>query len=441
MKTTKKEKKVNQSPQDKQKKIKKSSLKKHKSHKADSQQTPPQKIKKAVQFNLNENKQYEIESKNLKSINLLQQSQSRKWNQKIYTEIPKTGKFTDEEAQILKQALCKYAYEKNLDEKSLLKLVSAEKPQKETLGAWSQIAECLPYRSVQSCHDFCRRRFNPNNYGGNWNECETQQLIKLVEIHGRKWKFIGEQLERTELNVRDKYKEIGEDNHSQRKKGFWKIQELVLLLKKIQKLSGIKILKKRKKLRNEIEKNAEKLNEESLKQYNKNKRKRDILDLDANTTFLLAFINYPGVQELQNQGSIQWTQIAEKLQTKSKDDCRNKWVQLQRYIFFYGKNFTSESDEDLVSQIIEQDVESEGEIDFDKIFNNKSTQENKERWNIIKKRGDFKKEFHNELLQIKKSFEKNQQDGASLLKKIKTQQNGIQNELVEFFKNNYLQKS
>lgn len=47
-----------------------------------------------------------------------------------------TGKFTDEEIHILKESLCKYAFEKGLGEAGLQKLVS-EKATKETLGAWT----------------------------------------------------------------------------------------------------------------------------------------------------------------------------------------------------------------------------------------------------------------------------------------------------------------
>jgi hypothetical protein len=54
-------------------------------------------------------------------------------------------------------------------------------------GAWCKIAECLPFRSVQSCHNLCRRRFNPNNYQGKWSEEEEALLIELVQENGHQW--------------------------------------------------------------------------------------------------------------------------------------------------------------------------------------------------------------------------------------------------------------
>jgi hypothetical protein len=87
-------------------------------------------------------------------------------------------------------------------------------------GAWCKIAESLPNRSVQSCHNFCRRKFNPNNYNGKWTEEEEQLLLDCVRDMGYSWKDIAriinnrfegeEDLEhrfgRTPENVKDKWK-------------------------------------------------------------------------------------------------------------------------------------------------------------------------------------------------------------------------------------------
>lgn len=55
-------------------------------------------------------------------------------------------------------------------------------------------------------------------------------------------------------------------------------------------------------------------------------------------------------------------------------------------IFEFSGNFEEEEEEELAKQIFDQDVESESEIDFHKINNGKSFQENKMKWNILKKR-------------------------------------------------------
>jgi hypothetical protein len=62
----------------------------------------------------------------------------------------------------------------------------------------------LPRRSIQSCFRFVKRRFNRNNYKGEWTVEEAEELRVLYDKLGPKWKAIAEQLHRTAENVRDK---------------------------------------------------------------------------------------------------------------------------------------------------------------------------------------------------------------------------------------------
>lgn len=132
----------------------------------------------------------------------------RKWNEKVPH---KKGKFTPEEMEILKNAICRYVQvnnthfkgileinasilkEKGLGHNGLLKLIT-QKVDEETKGAWTTIAECLPDRAVQACYRQIRNKYHPDNYKGKWTPEEEQDLLKLVEEHGRKWELIGEKL-------------------------------------------------------------------------------------------------------------------------------------------------------------------------------------------------------------------------------------------------------
>jgi hypothetical protein len=86
--------------------------------------------------------------------------------------------------------------ENNLEEDVLLGLCmkSKEEMTEEMKGAWCKIAEELPFRSVQSIHNFCKRRFNPNNYSGKWTEDEERKLFDLIDKYGHKWKDIANHL-------------------------------------------------------------------------------------------------------------------------------------------------------------------------------------------------------------------------------------------------------
>ena len=112
---------------------------------------------------------------------------------------------------------------------------------KELFGAWPKIAECLPDRSVQSCHNLCKRRFNPDNYGGKWSQEEEQLLLKLVVKYGESWKMIaatlneegGDIKKRTATNVKDKYKQLGAENAVQRNLGPWSLKEAMRLFENV----------------------------------------------------------------------------------------------------------------------------------------------------------------------------------------------------------------
>jgi len=65
---------------------------------------------------------------------------------------------------------------------------------KDVRGAWTKIAECLPDRSVASCHQLIRTRFHPGNYKGAWTKEEEEQLIALQKEKGNKWQEIANEL-------------------------------------------------------------------------------------------------------------------------------------------------------------------------------------------------------------------------------------------------------
>lgn len=60
-------------------------------------------------------------------------------------------------------------------------------------------------------------------------------LFRLIEMHGRKWKSIADELDRTPINVRDKYKSMGEEANSLRQKDYWTMGELIKMIRLIEK--------------------------------------------------------------------------------------------------------------------------------------------------------------------------------------------------------------
>lgn len=141
----------------------------------------------------------------------------RTWND-LEGEDPENidkGPFTEEELIKLQDSIIEYCLMNNLDEEQLIELITTSSGEK-FKKAWVEIASVLPNRKVQSCHAVCKRKFNPFNYRGRWSDEEIDYLLEYVENKGREWETIGKLLGRTALNVRDKFKELGEGNHEKR---------------------------------------------------------------------------------------------------------------------------------------------------------------------------------------------------------------------------------
>lgn len=157
----------------------------------------------------------------------------RSWNDfkngRHYTK----GSYTQEEVKALLNSLCSFASQQvgPLNVLTLLCSKSKSELPKELFGAWPKIAESLPERTVQSCHNLCRRRFNPENYGGKWSADEESQLRTLVAEKGTAWKEVAQLFnstnpssrKRTSGNIKDKWKQMGAESAVKRLVGPWSL--------------------------------------------------------------------------------------------------------------------------------------------------------------------------------------------------------------------------
>jgi hypothetical protein len=99
---------------------------------------------------------------------------------------------------------------------------------------------------------------------------------------------------------------------------------------------------------------------------------------------LSKYIDYSTAKSINYQ-KIPWTEIAQKLKTRSKDDCRNRWY-LQVYNSLFQKSTYSAKDERrLLRKVKKQGKEVETEINWKLIHNGKSVSENRWKWSRMKK--------------------------------------------------------
>eukprot|EP00347_Sterkiella_histriomuscorum_P009025 403342815 len=348
------------------------------------------KSKKSVKFN------DDVQMREIEDI-----SGSRTWNDHKKRNLNK-GKFEESEVKILMNAICSYVKQNDLGEEGLIDLCSKSKEElsAELKGAWCKIAESMQNRSVQSCHNFCRRKFNPNNYNGKWTEDEELMLIQLSKEMGHVWKEIAQIINgrfnrdskvdqrfgRTAENVKDKWKQLGGDNIDYRKKGPWTIEEAMTLVKAIQTATNTKFLKKSKTLHYKFEKSSVgnkviKVKEDDIYIYDK------YVDIGS---VLPHLIKKNRCKKVVPTLQISWTAISNHLQSRSYDDIRNFWnlKVLPLLVPIQIENeWTQEEDIQLLQEIVEADIIDPADLDFEDIGDSldKSSEGCRRRWEILLK--------------------------------------------------------
>lgn len=298
----------------------------------------------------------------------------------------KRGKFEDWEVEMLMNSICDVVKKLDQGQDSLLKLVS-EKTSKEFFGIWPQIASVLPNRSVQSCHNLLRRKFNPNNYSGPWSKEDENALVNYIEKWGNEWEKIGGMLGRTGTNCRDKFKYLGGYNYLNRKKSTWSLSETIKLIRSIEKDFGIKFQKNKA---NRLLKGPE-IQEEDLESFKgKNRSKNSsIYEGDQSLRKIERYFNFEVAKTLVSN-KVKWSKVLYAVTTKSKDDCRFRWNK-QIYDFIMSRNEDNRGEDKqsedvvLVDTILDQGVDTDKEINWSIIENGRTKSENKYRWEMLKK--------------------------------------------------------
>ena len=302
---------------------------------------------------------------------------SRKWKDAKDKEL-KSGRWTEKEIKHLKRLLCKYASRKNLTPEQLGSLCSDSTPP-EFKNVWVKIAKFFPDRSVQSVHNLCKRHFNPNNYKGAWTLIEERQLIEFVKANGKKWKELGDILQRTALNVKDKWKQMGGDHNDLRKTGVWSAEEtkeLVLLVFKYLALDTSKV--------------------ESVKIQNEDICLKDLINLISKHR-----------QEIM-LNEIGWESVSSVFKTRSSVDCRTRWSYIMNTKVSESMIFTEEEDIFLFKSIKSQRVVKIEDIQFDQIHNGKTEDDNKFRFKVLAKAmsGRLRLSLNEVLEKLEYSYEK-----------------------------------
>ena len=259
----------------------------------------------------------------------------RKWEINGYHTNYKNGKFSKEEEEKIKKALCEYAFNNNLTSNDLQKLFLEKQTAKKT---WSKIAELIPNRSVNSIHSFCHRKFDPFNYKGKWNKDEEKLLIELVKEKGNKWSEISKIIKRTPINCRDKYKSMGGDYHIA-------VQKEHKLKYDLKLLKAINNYLKDNNFQENILKCEYKFEDNIKIKYNQYlvyDKQNNLFLIDNNIKdsinkrlikqIIKLIINPNGIKEFNRENfAISWKIISSKILCYTEDSCRANWNKILRY--------------------------------------------------------------------------------------------------------------
>ena len=341
----------------------------------------------------------------------------RKWNEKDLKtgekKIYKKGTITEEESKKIENALCEYAFQHNYSEEQLLSIITEKLTNDNKI--WPEIAECLPERSVQSVHNFCHRKYHPNNYKGYWTSQEEKDLINLVKEHGKKWTLIASELDRTPVNVKDKYKELGDENNNLRTKDITLIKILKLLkaiknyLSDNDDFEKYNFFKYTYKFSSTVEEkygNVFKLIQMENKFLIDSCLKDDTSNVIIKNT-LKKILDIEKLSSLaEDKIEISWNIISKILEFYSVDTCRNTF---KRILNMFNIESISAKKKDLllVNRILDLDYENFDEINWEYIKARRKPFENKERMEELMKSFDpfGIKNFKDVLNKIKEELE------------------------------------
>lgn len=129
-------------------------------------------------------------------------------------------RFTQEEDELVKDAVLKFIEEHALGDEGLDMVLSCSK-HPELRGCWKEIASAIPYRPYIAV--YCRARILfMRSQNRKWTQEEYDMIKKYQEEHGNQWRSLADELGKHTWHVKDTWRRIKLPNL---KKGHWSQEE------------------------------------------------------------------------------------------------------------------------------------------------------------------------------------------------------------------------
>jgi Myb-like DNA-binding domain len=114
------------------------------------------------------------------------------------------GKFSKDELDIIENKILKYREMNDITAFDLNQILQ-DTPRK-LASLWDEMCEALPDRPRQAIVKVCRRKFHNFGVRGKWTKEEDQELKEVYQRFPKRWKQIGQILNRHHEDVRDRWR-------------------------------------------------------------------------------------------------------------------------------------------------------------------------------------------------------------------------------------------
>ncbi|WMV40192.1 hypothetical protein MTR67_033577 [Solanum verrucosum] len=236
-------------------------------------------------------------------------------------------KFTQEEDEIVKDAVCRYIEVYNLGDEGLQKVLNC-KSYPEVRGCWKEIGKAIPYRPYRAVYYRAQRLFRMGEKR-KWTEEEHGMLRKFQGQHGNKWTVLADELGKHPVHVGNAWHRIKLEN---RKRGQWDQEE-------VQKLFDL--------VNTDLQ----------LKLSDERKSKHGML-----------------------RDNICWSSISDNLSTRISHHCCNKWYRQLTSSMVVAGEWADTDDYRLIAALFELDASCIEDVDWDNLLSHRHGDLCRKRW-------------------------------------------------------------
>ncbi|XP_015085729.1 uncharacterized protein LOC107028977 [Solanum pennellii] len=235
--------------------------------------------------------------------------------------------FTQEEDEIVKDAVCRYIEVYNLGDEGLQKVLNSKSYPK-LRGCWKEIGKAIPYRPFTAVYHRAQRLFRMGEKR-KWTEEEYGMLRKFQGAHGNKWTLLANELGKHPDHVGNAWDRIKLEN---RKRGQWDQEE-------VQKLFDL-----------------------------------------VNTDLQLKLSEERKSRHGMLRDNICWSSISDNLSTRISHHCCNKWYRQLTSSMVVAGEWADTDDYRLIAALFELDASCIEDVDWDNLLSHRHGDLCRKRW-------------------------------------------------------------